>query len=72
MAEISSIEVAQELKQPWKEWLQQEIEARKKAEESDEAWAAQEELRRAYEERGRLPNAKHPNIRSRSPLNKAG
>lgn len=76
MPEVSSMQepagAQQQLKQPWKEWLSHEIEARKKAEESADAWAAQEELRRIYEENATLPNAKHPNIRTKSPLNKAG
>jgi hypothetical protein len=77
MSEASAVQVAgqeapsQQLKQPWKEWLSQEIKERKKAEESA-AWAALEERHLAYEERVSLPNAKHKNIRRRSPLNKTG
>ena len=38
-------------KQPWKEWIQQEIGARKKADETEEGRRIQRERIRAYEER---------------------
>jgi len=41
----------QELKQPWKEWINKELEERKRAGQSEEGLKAQEERKRQFDER---------------------
>lgn len=49
--------------QPWKLWVEEELEARKKADKTEEGRQAQEERTEAYNRRNKRPS---------SPANKAG
>jgi len=55
-----------QLKQPWKEWLGKEIEARTRAEQNPEEWEAQEKRRLEYETS--IKDPKHKSLA----MNKAG
>jgi len=64
--ENNTADQSKTLKQPWKEWLSKEIEARTRAEENPEEWKAQEQRRQEYE--SSIKDPKHKSLA----MNKAG